>query len=335
MVPAHHVVNLQLIGCPDPNPVYDRFLAPERNSLPADLDEIGKRYIGALSTEIHQWLDRLNKNEPIGVLFSGGVDSGAILTLIYAALLSRGESPARLKAFTLSIDHAGEDTEQAMNFVRAIGASMLLEVIQCQQSDLDWRKTVKVIEDYKPLDVEAATMALALCEGIRKRYPDWKWLVDGDGGDENLKDYPIEDNPELTIRSVLNNLMLYHEGWGIHAIKHSLTFSGGQSRGHVRTFAPARHCGFQGFSPYALSNVIEVAESIPFIELTQWNQEKLYQLKGEIVQRGVKALTGISMPIFEKRRFQHGAIESGRFATVFPKQERFYREEFQRVFCGT
>jgi asparagine synthase (glutamine-hydrolysing) len=129
--------------------------------------------------------------------------------------------------------------------------------------------------------------------------------------------------------------MLYHEGWGIHAIKHSLTFSGGQSRGHVRTFAPARHCGFQGFSPYALSNVIEVAESIPFIELTQWNQEKLYQLKGEIVQRGVKALTGISMPIFEKRRFQHGAIESGRFATVFPKQERFYREEFQRVFCGT
>ena len=335
MVPAHHVVNLQLIGCPDPNPVYDRFLAPERNSLPADLDEIGKRYIGALSTEIHQWLDRLNKNEPIGVLFSGGVDSGAILTLIYAALLSRGESPARLKAFTLSIDHAGEDTEQAMNFVRAIGASMLLEVIQCQQSDLDWRKTVKVIEDYKPLDVEAATMALALCEGIRKRYPDWKWLVDGDGGDENLKDYPIEDNPELTIRSVLNNLMLYHEGWGIHAIKHSLTFSGGQSRGHVRTFAPARHCGFQGFSPYALSNVSEVAESIPFIELTQWNQEKLYQLKGEIVQRGVKALTGISMPIFEKRRFQHGAIESGRFATVFPKQERFYREEFQRVFCGT
>jgi asparagine synthase (glutamine-hydrolysing) len=335
MVPAHHVVNLQLIGCPDPNPVYDRFLAPERNSLPADLDEIGKRYIGALSTEIHQWLDRLNKNEPIGVLFSGGVDSGAILTLIYAALLSRGESPARLKAFTLSIDHAGEDTEQAMNFVRAIGASMLLEVIQCQQSDLDWRKTVKVIEDYKPLDVEAATMALALCEGIRKRYPDWKWLVDGDGGDENLKDYPIEDNPELTIRSVLNNLMLYHEGWGIHAINHSLTFSGGQSRGHVRTFAPARHCGFQGFSPYALSNVIEVAESIPFIELTQWNQEKLYQLKGEIVQRGVKALTGISMPIFEKRRFQHGAIESGRFATVFPKQERFYREEFQRVFCGT
>jgi len=32
---------------------------------------------------------------------------------------------------------------------------------------------------------------LALCRGIRARYADWKFLMDGDGGDENLKDYPI------------------------------------------------------------------------------------------------------------------------------------------------
>ena len=49
--------------------------------------------------------------------------------------------------------------------------------------------------------------------------------VDGDGGDENLKDYPIEENPELTIRSVLNNMLLYQEGWGVNSIKHSLTYS--------------------------------------------------------------------------------------------------------------
>ncbi len=51
-----------------------------------------------------------------------------------------------------------------------------------------------VLEDYKPLDVQSETMALALCRGIRQRYPEWKYLVDGDGGDENLKDYPIEEN---------------------------------------------------------------------------------------------------------------------------------------------
>lgn len=334
MVPAHHVLRLKLIGCPDPNPNYDRYLAPQRNSLPPDLDIIGEAYMGIVSREIHQWLDRIGKAEPIGVMFSGGIDSGALLTLLYSALLKRGESPARLKAFTLSIDGAGNDTLQAAAFVERIGAPMLLEVIETTADSLDWREAVRIIEDYKPLDVQAATMGIALCRGIRTRYPDWKWLVDGDGGDENLKDYPIEDNPELTIRSVLNNLMLYHEGWGVHAIKHSLTFSGGQSRGHVRTFAPAQHFGFSGFSPYTLSNVIEVAESIPFIELTNWDHQRLYQLKGEVVRRGVKAITGIDMPTFEKNRFQHGAVELQKFGQLFPNNERDYRKEFQRTFAG-
>ena len=42
-------------------------------------------------------------------------------------------------------------------------------------------------------------------DSLRARYPDWRLLVDGDGGDENLKDYPIEENSELTIRSVVNS----------------------------------------------------------------------------------------------------------------------------------
>jgi asparagine synthase (glutamine-hydrolysing) len=191
---------------------------------------------------------------------------------------------------------------------------------------------VRLNEDYKPLDVQSATMALALCRGIRERYPDWKWLIDGDGGDENLKDYPIEENSELTIRSVLNNLMLYQEGWGVNAVKHSLTYSGGQSRGHVRSWAPARSFGFKGLSPFALPNVIEVAEGIPFIELTDWQNEKLYALKGEIVRRGIEQITGMTMPVFEKRRFQHGATVDDTFAALFPKDEQKYREAFSEVF---
>ena len=41
-------------------------------------------------------------------------------------------------------------------------------------------------------------------------------------GDENLKAYPLEDS-DLTLSSVLRNPLLYQEGWGIEAIKHSLT----------------------------------------------------------------------------------------------------------------
>jgi asparagine synthase (glutamine-hydrolysing) len=284
MVPAHHLVELALIGCPDPNPKSQRFLVPQPNCLSTDLDEIGRAYIGAVAGEMNQWLDRIEPTAPLGVLFSGGVDSGAVLLVLYHLLLARGQSPSRLKAFTLAVDGGGDDLAQARRFVEALGIGMLLEPIEVCSDQLDYREAIAVTEDYKPLDVQSATMALALCRGIRERYPDWRYLVDGDGGDENLKDYPIEENPELTIRSVLNNRLLYHEGWGIDAVKHSLTYSGGQSRGHVRTYAPARRYGFAGFSPYALPNVIEVAEGIPFIALTDWDHDRLYRLKGEIVR---------------------------------------------------
>ena len=106
-----------------------------------------------------------------------------------------------------------------------------------------------MLEDYKSLDVECAAMGLLLCQGIRARYPEWRHLADGDGGDENLKDYPIEENPELTIRSVVDNLMLYQEGWGVGRIKHSLTYSGGLSRSYVRTYAPATQLRVRRLQP--------------------------------------------------------------------------------------
>jgi len=332
MVPAHHLVEIALLGCPDPNPTYRRFFTPERNRLPADLDEIGRAYIGALAEECRNWLRRIEPNEPIGVLFSGGIDSGALFLTLYHVLLSEGLSPSRLKAFTLSVEGGGDDVQQARAFLDALDLGLFLESIEVDGSALDRAEAVRVIEDYKPLDVQAAAAALALCRGIRQRYPDWKHLADGDGGDENLKDYPIEENPELTIRSVLNNLMLYQEGWGVDAIKLSLTYSGGQSRGHVRSYAPARSLGFRGFSPYALPNVIEVAEGIPFIELTDWRHDKLYSLKGEIARRGIKAITGFAMPVFEKRRFQHGAGPRSLFAEQFPDDPAVYRREFAAIY---
>jgi asparagine synthase (glutamine-hydrolysing) len=131
---------------------------------------------------------------------------------------------------------------------------------------------------------------------------------------------------------VLNNLMLYQEGWGVEALKHSLVYSGGQSRGHVRTYAPPRLLGFQGFSPYALPNVIAVAEAIPFIELTGWQHDRLYALKGEVVRRGVEAITGLTMPVFAKRRFQRGATTEHHFQQIFPPAEADYRKAFHELF---
>lgn len=331
MVPAHYIVELALVGCPDPDPTYTRFFTPSRGTLPADLDEIGKRYIGALADEIAKWLSRLD-DEPIGVSFSGGIDSGSVFLVTYATMRRLGLSPSRLKAFVLDLGD-GPDVAQARAFLSAVGLSMFLEEIPGSPADLDVETTLRVLEDYKSLDVECAAMGLRLCHGIRERYPEWRHLADGDGGDENLKDYPIEENRELTIHSVINNLMLYHEGWGVGRIKHSLTYSGGLSRSYVRTYAPATRYGFVGFSPYTRPNVVEIAEGVPFAELTSYDVPTLYSLKGEIVRRGVKAVTGIDMPIFPKRRFQHGAASIDAMRQKLDRSERDYRHVFERLYA--
>jgi asparagine synthase (glutamine-hydrolysing) len=332
MVPAHHVVAIQLVGCPDPDPTYTRFFDPKQDDLPTDLDCIGKRYIGALADEIAKWLRTLPQEAPIGVSFSGGVDSGAVFLTTYHVMRLLGLSPARLKAFTLDLGQ-GPDLEQARRFLMSLDLELFLEPIQADPSTLDIGQTLRVVEDYKPLDIECASMGLALCRGIRERYPDWRFLADGDGGDENLKDYPIEENPELTIRSVVHNQMLYHEGWGVGRIKHSLTYTGGLSRSYTRTYAPARHYGFDAFSPFTRPAVVEVAEGIPFIALTHYDVARLYALKGDITARGIRQLTGLNMPVFEKRRFQHGALPSKVLRQHLPEQESAYRRRFMSLYA--
>lgn len=333
MVPAHYVTKIELLGCPDPNPTYERFFTPKRNNYKEGSPEkLGELYISALYEEIIKWLKHEAKTGPIGCSFSAGIDSGSVFLLTYHALKELGESPSRLKAFTLSVGDDAEDLKQARQFLEALDLGVFLEPIEIKPEDLDWQKTIEVVEDYKPLDIQSATMNFALMQGIRKRYPEWKYVIDGDGGDENLKDYPIEENPELTIRSVLNNLMLYQEGWGVESIKHSLTYSGGLSRGYMRTYAPGEILDFKGFSPYTLPNVIEVAEGFPFIEMTDWDHEKLYNMKGEIVAAGVKAVTGMDMPVFPKRRFQHGAASMDTFKNSFPKNDLEYRKAFNKIY---
>lgn len=334
MVPAHYIVEIQLIGCPDPDPVYTRFFTPNRNTLSTDLDEIGKAYIGAVADEIAKWLRTLPNEAPVGVPFSGGIDSGAVFLVTHSVFQRLGLNPARLKAFTLTFSDAdgsagaGGDLAQARQFLEETGLGLFHEPVEADLASLNVAETIRVVEDYKPLDIESASMSMTLFRQLRARYPEWRFLIDGEGGDENLKDYPIEENPELTIRSVINNLMLYHEGWGVGKIKHSLTYSGGLSRSYARSYAPARHHGFDGFSPFLRPRVIEVAEGIPFAELTGFDVDRLYALKGEIVRRGVQAVTGKAMPVFPKRRFQHGALAADQLRRHIPDSEAELRRTY-------
>jgi asparagine synthase (glutamine-hydrolysing) len=99
----------------------------------------------------------------------------------------------------------------------------------------------------------------------------------------------------------------------------------------VRGYACARRSGFVSFSPYTRPSVIAVAEAIPFAELTSGSHERLYALKGEIVRRGVAAVLGFAMPVYPKRRFQHGSAAAATAAHLFTENESRYRRHFHAL----
>ena len=309
MVPAHYLVEIDQIGCPDPAPRYQRFFTPSIAQGSADIHERGAAYVQAAYQATRAWLASLPDNAPIALAFSGGIDSTSVFILARHALQELGRDPGLLRAFTLDLG-GGKDAEQAEQVVRALGLEAHWETIHVDsdapQQRPDLEEAIGVIEDYHPLDVECAAVALCLLRGIRARYPEMRYLLDGDGGDENLKSYPLEDS-DLTLSSVLRNPLLYQEGWGVENMKHSQTYSGGLSRAYVRTYAPGQKYGFDAFSPYTVRSVIAEAQAIPFEKVLAGSVARLYTLKQDVVRTGVEATTGITMPVYPKRRFQDGA----------------------------
>jgi len=325
MVPAHYVVDLDQVGCPDPSPRYQRFFTPAVAQGSAELDEAGARYIRTAYEAVEQWMASVPPDQMIGVAFSGGIDSTATLLMARHAAAALGRDAAQVRAFTLDLG-GGADAAQAERAVRDLGIERDWERVFVSPDEYDLEGAVRLIEDYHPLDVECAATAICLLRAVRERYPSLTYLLDGDGGDENLKSYPLEDS-DLTLSSVLRNPLLYQEGWGVDAIKHSLAYSGGLSRSYVRTYAPAAAFGFDAFSPFTVRSVIAEALAIPFEQVVDGRDERLSTLKQDVVRSGIRALTGIDMPINEKRRFQDGA--SGTFRQRVTKA--WCRRIFSRI----
>jgi asparagine synthase (glutamine-hydrolysing) len=310
MVPAHYMVEVDQVGCPDPAPRYQRFFEPTIGQGASDLDEAGTIYVTAAYEATKAWLAGVPEREPVAIAFSGGVDSTAAWLLARKALADLGRHPDLARAFSLDLG-GGTDAAQARRTAHDLGLEHCWEAIAVSPDRLDLDDAVRTIEDFHPLDVECAAAALCLLRGIRERYPTLGYLLDGDGGDENLKSYPLEDS-DLTLSSVLRNPLLYHEGWGVENLKHSLTYSGGLSRGYVRTYAPAARCGFDAFSPFTVRSPIAAALAIPFEQVVDGSAERLATVKQDVVRAGVQAIVGVDMPVHPKRRFQDGASATPR-----------------------
>src|SRR5262249_6455797 len=56
MIPAHYLVEVDQIGCPDPSPRYHRFFNPVIGKGPEDIEEAGANYIRATYRALKTWL---------------------------------------------------------------------------------------------------------------------------------------------------------------------------------------------------------------------------------------------------------------------------------------
>ena len=50
------------------------------------------------------------------------------------------------------------------------------------------------------------------------------------------------------------------------------------------------------------------------------------------MRSGIKAITGLDMPVYTKRRFQHGVASEDTFKEHFPEKEIDYRREFLAIY---
>src|SRR5204862_2026628 len=136
MVPAHYLTEIDQIGCPDPAPRYRRFFDPPIAQGASDIEEAGAAYIQSTFEVLKRWLSSAPVDEPIGLAFSGGIDSTSVLLLARHALKELGGDPNRVRAFTLDLG-GGEDASQAESVVRQLGLLGQWEVIRAAAGEYD------------------------------------------------------------------------------------------------------------------------------------------------------------------------------------------------------
>ena len=103
-----------------------------RTYSPADLDVIGRRYVGRVADEIAKTPRALPTGA--GGVASGGVDSGLVARTTYQVMRQMGMNPARLKAFTLNFGD-GPDSRSGAGVLDS-SPGMFLEEIHADVAEL-------------------------------------------------------------------------------------------------------------------------------------------------------------------------------------------------------
>ena len=288
---------------------------------PADIRAIGEAYGDAVFRAIRGFMSQVPQGEEIGIGLSGGADSGLVYMLANKALQELGRDPQALRAFTLKIGEGGKDVAQARRLVellqdKGFETRQQWEVLAISPDALPTlEQAVSMMEDYKTThDLQDVMVSMAFKKALRERYPNLRFMLDGQGGDELCQDYNVEETG-VTLQEVLANPHLYVEG-RIHLPgRVSEMFSGGLSRRVTRDYAPSAAYGFQGFSPICSMEVNRVAYGTPKPELSGGIEAGLYDLKIAFADAAAESVMGFSYSFPQKNRFQVGASDATTFSS--------------------
>ena len=143
MVPAHYLVEIDQVGCPDPAPRYHRFFDPPVALGSADIDEAGAAYVSAAARAVKEWLRRVPEREPVAVAFSGGIDSLSVLLL---------RRPLDEVTTGLAARRTRAQTTRA----------------QATDEDVAWVRRWTYIHNFSSLDVRLVRKLLARLEAVER-----------------------------------------------------------------------------------------------------------------------------------------------------------------------
>lgn len=285
----------------------------------ADVDEVGAAYIMMTAETIADQVDLIPNGVPIAISLSGGTDSSGVLATLLHALNCRADRHP-VHCITLAIDGGGSDLNQARQVAAALqpkyGHLFEHHIIDVDSSTIDHndilQRAARTTEDYRILDLESAMACTILFDAVKReeeagRLLPLRYEFNGDGGNEVFLDYPLtgRGHRPILMEEIWINPHLFLLGYGRGRLTNPM-YSAGLSRGYTRTFNPARDHGVTTFSPLIDARVIDVGTRIPFRELAP-TEADLHRLRGLAVQTGVKAYTGIEIPVFPKTMFQDGA----------------------------
>lgn len=314
MLPALHLLEVKLYAMWDLHytPLFP--LHKRSDLLPTDLNQIGEQYVKEVKRDVEANIaQQISNDEEVCIPFSGGADSG-LVALAVANARKKQQHSGQLILSTLCVDQGGPDinaAETVSPLVKQLYPNTIWECIKINSSDIDHQKLMydafRTIEDYRIRDLECAMAGIVFLDALRKRHSKLTALFDGDGGNEFWQDYPLADEGygRIALEDVHQDPHLFYLGYSIKKLSYSETYSGGLSRGYVRTFNTGRQFGFHGYSPLISGALVALASKIPLAQLAP-TAERLHEIRAEAVKTGSRIVYGIDLPIFPKARFQEG-----------------------------